>query len=200
MDNNSNLCAQRNQRESPLLRLPAELRNEIYELVFRGQRVRINNITQDDFGEAVKTTKVWKSPLALLAACRQIKFEAFPIAYKSCTFDLRPFPNPGVGSMAKNFHLMQRIILRKFAVQLACIAQVQVGSSTSTSKSFPVLRTVELRSYSGPLPITPYKAAVAMMMTEDLRTYFERPHLEVEEIQVSTEGIEEESGEAPADT
>jgi hypothetical protein len=88
-NNETNLSTQRNQHDSPLLCLPAELRNRIYELAFCGQRIWIRNPAHGSLREVLNITKKWeKSPLTLLATCRQINYEAFPIAYESCTFDL----------------------------------------------------------------------------------------------------------------
>ncbi|KAL1795123.1 hypothetical protein ACET3X_006939 [Alternaria dauci] len=69
--------SQRNHRKSPLLRLPAELRNKIYEYVFLSQPIR-----------PFREHREWphwaypRSQLNLLEACRQIYLEAklFPFA------------------------------------------------------------------------------------------------------------------------
>ncbi|CAN9441274.1 unnamed protein product [Alternaria alternata] len=69
--------SQRNHRRCPLLRLPAELRNKIYEYVFLSHPVR-------PFREH-REWPYWaypRSQLNLLETCRQIYFEAklFPFA------------------------------------------------------------------------------------------------------------------------
>ncbi|CAN9354215.1 unnamed protein product [Alternaria alternata] len=69
--------SQRNHRRCPLLRLPAELRNKIYEYVFLSHPVR-----------PLREHREWphwaypRSQLNLLETCRQIYFEAklFPFA------------------------------------------------------------------------------------------------------------------------
>ncbi|KAB2099165.1 hypothetical protein AG0111_0g12681 [Alternaria gaisen] len=53
-----------NESNSPLLCLPGEIRNRIYELAFRGE-----NITRN----------------ALLKTCKQIEYEAKPIFYSNLT-------------------------------------------------------------------------------------------------------------------
>ncbi|KAL1797150.1 hypothetical protein ACET3X_003756 [Alternaria dauci] len=59
-----------NRLSSPLLRLPAEMRNRVYELVFCGK-------------SATRT--------ALLKTCKQIEHEAKPVYYSNLTLSLADF-------------------------------------------------------------------------------------------------------------
>ncbi|KAI8940192.1 hypothetical protein NX059_003898 [Plenodomus lindquistii] len=60
----------RNQKTSPLLRLPAELRNNIYQLVFEGRSIAS---TRDDFQPCVTLgrTPLRTLNISLLFTCRQ---------------------------------------------------------------------------------------------------------------------------------
>jgi hypothetical protein len=74
---------EQNQRTSPLLRLPPELRNRIYGYVFEPRVSRVI------FPSTELGYTTW--PLTTLGACRQIRYEASPICFANITFDLRPF-------------------------------------------------------------------------------------------------------------
>ncbi|UPX16782.1 uncharacterized protein EKO05_0007168 [Ascochyta rabiei] len=63
-----------NHLASPLLRLPAELRNRIYELAFDSATVK-----RDLNPCAAKRYHVVFNSARLLLACRQLRYEAFPI-------------------------------------------------------------------------------------------------------------------------
>jgi hypothetical protein len=69
-----------NQRQSPLLRLPAELRNRIYEYTLGGNTILINPwFGKPRFRITVCDETSWEHPgclVALTAVCRQIHAEA----------------------------------------------------------------------------------------------------------------------------
>jgi hypothetical protein len=78
--------SQRSQSDSPLLRLPAELRNRIYELTFRGETVRVRD-ARITYGSGIGKCKALclqcvprKSRLSLLWTCRQVYHEAMELA------------------------------------------------------------------------------------------------------------------------
>jgi hypothetical protein len=79
-----------NQRNSPLLRLPAELRNRIYELVFDGTAIRVIKPTMrvrvSGFC-ALSSVPPTKS-FSLQHSCRQIALEAFGLFVPYATFEL----------------------------------------------------------------------------------------------------------------
>lgn len=92
--------SERNQRESPLLRLPAEIRNSIYEYVLGGQIIDIHADVDYPCGmpELVPEMRLGlspnvspryhqKHPLALLEACHQIHSEAAPILFSTAVFN-----------------------------------------------------------------------------------------------------------------
>lgn len=64
---------------SPLSRLPAELRNYIYELVLKEYRVKVY------LKVCHMETRIWQPP-ALLRCSQQIRAEASPIYYTGNTF------------------------------------------------------------------------------------------------------------------
>lgn len=71
-----------NQHDSPLLRLPPELRNLIYKAIFYGY-IRICITPRADWihGQQPK--------VLFLLTCRQIHHEASSIFYSTCTFDFK---------------------------------------------------------------------------------------------------------------
>lgn len=74
----------RNQKRSALIRLPAELHNRIYALVWANTEVEISRRLPCQVKYGLRCTA--NIPLALLATCRQIKHEVTPIAYATCVF------------------------------------------------------------------------------------------------------------------
>ncbi|KAI4644129.1 uncharacterized protein J4E78_009713 [Alternaria triticimaculans] len=71
----------KNQTHSPLLHLPAELRNKIYKFVFLNTTININKllIKKDVLGR-------YPSVRAILYTCRQIYIEASALSFTLCTF------------------------------------------------------------------------------------------------------------------
>ncbi|KAI4681739.1 uncharacterized protein J4E84_007334 [Alternaria hordeiaustralica] len=78
----------RNQLESPLLRLPAELRNKIY--VYVGAATVIQVVTRSPTpANAEEYTKLLKYPQPdLLNTCNQVRQEGSYLLYKYALFDL----------------------------------------------------------------------------------------------------------------
>jgi hypothetical protein len=78
-----------NQRNSPLLRLPAELRNRVYELASRDAMVHIK--TLEDFVSQQETINDSTGVIALPLVCKQIHHEAVPrLLYLQSTFHTTP--------------------------------------------------------------------------------------------------------------
>jgi hypothetical protein len=78
-----------NQRDSPLLRLPAELRNTIYEFAFRTNTVTVPRyIPIDTMRPSDKSRWQPKGPAALLLVSRQIRYESSVLFYQLSTFNL----------------------------------------------------------------------------------------------------------------
>ncbi|CAA9964041.1 hypothetical protein PTMSG1_07400 [Pyrenophora teres f. maculata] len=76
-----------NQLNSPFLRLPAELRNNIYEYYFSDSIAIIKNTTHGgDNGTSYKNRCDNTCPLNLLEASRQIHHEASPLFWSLATF------------------------------------------------------------------------------------------------------------------
>lgn len=76
------------QRNNLLLRLPAELRNRIYELVFRGKTYLFKSSIHTKHAR-LDTTE--KHIFGLLYVCRQIYFEAALLPYAMNTFCFHDF-------------------------------------------------------------------------------------------------------------
>ncbi|KAH8733005.1 hypothetical protein GQ44DRAFT_766072 [Phaeosphaeriaceae sp. PMI808] len=79
----------RNQRESSLLRLPAEIRNIIYEYVLGGRTYRFKDALH--FKHARLNTNGERHTLGLLSVCHQIYSEASLLPYSLNTFSFREF-------------------------------------------------------------------------------------------------------------
>ncbi|KAF2833552.1 hypothetical protein CC86DRAFT_400176 [Ophiobolus disseminans] len=88
---------QQNQIRSPLLRLPAELRNRIYEFTFLGTGVKIQSLVprsrnprwmRQNLISNLESQSAWRTALSLLGSCRQIHHEALSISYEACMFDV----------------------------------------------------------------------------------------------------------------
>lgn len=90
---------QRNQTASPLLQLPAELRNTIYHHVlgFKQIRIIISKSRAHTFTIRTRCTSAtppgnWEAPVHLIAltqACRQIHFETSQLIFSLNEFDAR---------------------------------------------------------------------------------------------------------------
>ena len=68
-----------NQLNSPLLRLPGEIRNRVYEYVFSGSETVVNHLYRNRWPHSKKST-----PVHVLATCRQIHHEASSIFWDAC--------------------------------------------------------------------------------------------------------------------
>lgn len=75
-----------NQASSLLLQLPAEIRSLIYTHFFSGIIQVYPGLGKDHDPET-------QSKIRLLGTCRQIRFEATPILYSICTFEIDYLPH-----------------------------------------------------------------------------------------------------------
>jgi hypothetical protein len=75
---------QENQKNSPFLRLPPELRNKIYELALDEGTVQMRRRYLAPPSFLAQHDK--HGPQNLVLTCRQIHHEALPLLYKLCTF------------------------------------------------------------------------------------------------------------------
>ncbi|EFQ89007.1 hypothetical protein PTT_14884 [Pyrenophora teres f. teres 0-1] len=76
-----------NQLTSPLLRLPAELRNKIYEYACIDTTVRAHQVMNlQIYRSNAPVSK--RKPLAVISTCKQMRHEASEIFYSHTTFDL----------------------------------------------------------------------------------------------------------------
>lgn len=76
-------------RISPFLQLPPELRNKIYDFVFRGEiwQIYMSSFSLDKKLKATPLGEDERNRLALLSVCRQIHFEAALLPFKLSTFE-----------------------------------------------------------------------------------------------------------------
>jgi hypothetical protein len=75
------ISTQRNQTDSPLLRLPAELRASIYEYIFYGLTIQFH-------GDTFRNRQlVYKGPVALRQTCRQLRHESYSTFFKCTKFN-----------------------------------------------------------------------------------------------------------------
>jgi hypothetical protein len=79
--------ARQNQRDSPLLRLPAELRNQIFRYALGGETW--NFVVRESNRHRVRNCSGFQHALALLAVCRQIYAETalLPFSLGSFSFN-----------------------------------------------------------------------------------------------------------------
>ncbi|KAI4631502.1 uncharacterized protein J4E87_002207 [Alternaria ethzedia] len=75
--------ARQNQRNSPLLRLPAEIRHLIFGYVLGGKTFVIDHYVNQDIA---KNRTLLKNALALLVVCRQVFAESALLPFSSNTF------------------------------------------------------------------------------------------------------------------
>ncbi|CAA9964039.1 hypothetical protein PTMSG1_07398 [Pyrenophora teres f. maculata] len=81
------LVTESNQLTSPLLRLPAELRNKIYEYACIDTTVRAHQVMNlQIYRSNAPVSK--RKPLAIISTCKQMRHEASEIFYSHTTFDL----------------------------------------------------------------------------------------------------------------
>ncbi|USP77115.1 hypothetical protein yc1106_04389 [Curvularia clavata] len=76
--------ARQNQQQSPLLRLPAELRNKIFAYALGGRTFRFK--TTGNYPWYIKNVTKYKHALALLQVCRQIYAETALLPFSTNTF------------------------------------------------------------------------------------------------------------------
>ncbi|KAF1921839.1 hypothetical protein BDU57DRAFT_545234 [Ampelomyces quisqualis] len=81
VDNDGESITQQNQVNSPLLRLPSEIRNQIYEYVFHGVQVKVRKP-----GIHPRRIQRYQPACSLLFACRQTRNEARPSFHAAATF------------------------------------------------------------------------------------------------------------------
>ncbi|KAI8934316.1 hypothetical protein NX059_009054 [Plenodomus lindquistii] len=101
---------------SPLLRLPAELRNKIYEQYFAGlvYRVHQTHMSKCNLSVMVPTSHI-QDPVALLLTCRQTNFEASTMLYAVPTFSFRRF---GVDPSMIGYVLEEKICSRVTSMEI----------------------------------------------------------------------------------
>jgi hypothetical protein len=105
--------SQRNQRESPLLRLPAELRNAIYVWAFSGQPMFVRAITY--YGVSTRSLAMGTyHSISILLACRQMHVEAESLLYKYSCFNV-----------CFIFESVSRFALKRTPVQLDAITSLK---------------------------------------------------------------------------
>jgi len=111
------LSARQNQRESPLLRLPAELRHRIFEYALSGHVyfIKIIEARFSPFGTLETVSKAADNAFVLLQVCRQIYAETALLRISLSVFST---PWPGLlhkwlgGLLEAKFNVISKIHLR----------------------------------------------------------------------------------------
>ncbi|KAF2635352.1 hypothetical protein P280DRAFT_196935 [Massarina eburnea CBS 473.64] len=108
--------AQRNQRESPLLRLPAEVRNEIYNYA----------LTADyKFSDSGKLPLA--ASLSLLVVCRQINTEASNLPLMLSTFHLdSALAYPTSNKLRDLFTAHQRLLIKTIELPFCGVVELMI--------------------------------------------------------------------------
>jgi hypothetical protein len=86
-----------NQRDSPLLRLPQELRDLIYELTFLDSKITITHTRPSKYPVTTRPSHLCAG-FRLLQVCAQIQQEAQAYFYANCVFDFGSIEFWGWGS------------------------------------------------------------------------------------------------------
>jgi len=145
--------SQRNQVQSPLLRLPSELRNIIYRYVFQGCSIWVTKNHQD----LLYGLRLWcihdLDIVSLLLTCRQVHAEAAILPYRFLVFEFH-------GGAA----IIEKFLSARSPAQLEAIQTIRVSiehysfqssSATEDYKRFDFVRSLprlqhitnDLRSY-----------------------------------------------------
>ncbi|KAF2035650.1 hypothetical protein EK21DRAFT_107166 [Setomelanomma holmii] len=94
-----------NQKRSPLLRLPAELRNRVYDLVFQGTILYVPPSLS--YRESIARPDGRKRPtVSLTATSRQIRHEAMPVLHRCIMFDMSEWRLFNLESTTDAFRVM----------------------------------------------------------------------------------------------
>ncbi|KAF1921838.1 hypothetical protein BDU57DRAFT_563988 [Ampelomyces quisqualis] len=133
-----------NHEDSPLLRLPAEIRNAIYELVFATSCVAIL--------PAWAVAKTFVGATALLRTCRHMREDTQSLFFSATVFDLSWYRYHDADAMcelpgAKHTKLIRSVRLDEQAMwTIVCRWQQQgrPNRGCTTNKPFPALRHVQV--------------------------------------------------------
>ena len=162
------------------MRLPAELRNTIYRLAFTGcvldvhpdlaHRRRWNRLDRIAAGGPDFPPT---GPLVLLNACRQTRFEATPIAFSTCIFNLTRFESPkraGNFLRPKKCQMIRSIKMSDTALKflgLYVLSRSRNDIYETWNVNFPSVRTVYAnKEYSNQDQCPPQRRAM------EIRTHF----------------------------
>jgi hypothetical protein len=142
----------RNTTESLLLRLPGEIRNQIYEQVF-GQR------TYGFWVHSFKATYTQPNDLALLGVCRKIYAEArlFPFSLNTFCFPhfLKSYHTLMMGLEATERQVIRTVRITFYIREAeTLVADLHECRLDSLSQVFPALRSVHLHIGGGKIDPT----------------------------------------------
>ncbi|KAL5120140.1 hypothetical protein ACEQ8H_001966 [Pleosporales sp. CAS-2024a] len=134
-----------NQRNSPLLRLPAELRNQIYEEACRHGIIAIKTATKNSPRHVSVHSKKHCGGAALMHTCRQMREEAWDLFLQHTVFDLETrinrfkkfFTNGHVPKDVRSIVICQRT-----AYDLTCFAEESVGLPDEFKINLPRLKCI----------------------------------------------------------
>ncbi|KAI4647686.1 hypothetical protein J4E93_004096 [Alternaria ventricosa] len=120
-----------NATNSPLLRLPAELRNIVYGYVFEGNRYALGGYLFTGKRPEEGNTLIWRTSrsndIGLLLACRQLHAETALLPYKLGVFHFE-FEEPDFDEDEWYEEVLQDFFRARSRKQIAAIATMQVST------------------------------------------------------------------------
>jgi len=120
-----------NAANSPLLRLPAELRNLVYGYVFKGNRYELGGYLFTGKRPEEGNTLIWRkletNALGLLLASRQLHAETALLPYKLGVFQFE-FEEPDFDEDDWYEEVLQDFFRARSRKQIAAIATMQVST------------------------------------------------------------------------
>jgi len=131
-----------NQRESPLLQMPPEIRNMIYTYVFKGLNWRIYKTKW-----SIERLERRRNDLALLGTCRQISAETALLPFVLGRFDFRWFKfstESGIG-LFKTISAAQLGAIQSISRFYLSTTESELRRNLNILTVLPNLRCIELR-------------------------------------------------------
>ncbi|KAF1921840.1 hypothetical protein BDU57DRAFT_510840 [Ampelomyces quisqualis] len=170
-----------NQRDSPFLRLPLELREIIYEYTFMDSKITVAH-SRPSKSPVSARPKYLCEGFRLLQACAQIRREAPPYFYSNCVFDLSliTFWSWGSPDVVRDIQLITisesnaRLMGKRLEVNDSPrkdwdVEKCSIGAFRSLRRVYVDCRmSTQQHTDMGPSP-----------STERLRLCFDKDHLEV---------------------
>lgn len=78
---------QLNRKQTPLIRLPADVRNAIYQYAFYGEVIKVVSL-EEQVRRLPGVARSYRNAMALPSTCRQTRAETWAMFFDLCVFDL----------------------------------------------------------------------------------------------------------------